>query len=89
MKVVITEATLTYPNGILDQSSTRNSPTLTTILQSCPTSAGSREAISHTCDPRRPYQCPRTTRDAPKTMEFFFVSLTVNRQLLIFKMNVS
>ena len=42
MKVVINEATPTYLNGNPDQSSMRNSPTFTTILQSCPTSAGSK-----------------------------------------------
>ena len=82
MKVVINEATPTCLNGNPDKlalasCSMRNSPTLTIILQSCPISAGSRGAISHTCDPRGPYQSPQTTRDTPKTAEFFFVSLTV------------
>ena len=37
---------------------------------SCP-SAGSKEAISHTCNQGGPHQSPQTTRDTPKTKEHF------------------
>ena len=50
MKVIVTEAKLMYPNGILDQlalGSMRNSPMLTTVLRFCLISAGCR-GQSHT-----------------------------------------
>ena len=74
MKIVITEATLTYPKGVLDQLAlssqyyeelTNNrSPVLLPQL--------GQGAISHMGNPRGPQKSPKTTRDTPTTTVFLW-----------------
>ena len=45
----------------------------TTLPWSCPSSAGSRGAILHTCHPTGPHQSPQTTKSTPKTTVFISV----------------